>query len=165
MRDQKFGRIINTTSASGLFGNFGQANYGAAKAGLVGLTRVLALEGERYDIKVNAIAPIGMTRMSEGIFEVLGELSYRATANAVSPMVAYLAHENCAVSGNIYSVAGGRVARILIAETEGVVLEDNTSEAIAERIEQIDRIGEGELLFPSSLDGETEIIGRLLSEG
>ncbi len=80
-------------------------------------------------------------------------------------MVGSVAHENCAVSGNIYSVAGGRVARILIAETEGVVLEDNTSEAIAQRIEQIDRIGEGELLFPSSLDGETEIIARLLSEG
>ena len=88
MREQGFGRIISTTSASGLFGNFGQANYGAAKAGLVGLTRVLAQEGAMHGIKVNAIAPIALTRMTEGI---LGDLSTEVSPETVSPMVVYLA--------------------------------------------------------------------------
>ena len=73
MRDQGYGRIINTSSASGLFGNFGQANYGAAKAGLAGLTRVLAMEGAGHGITVNAIAPIAATRMTADLLGELGD--------------------------------------------------------------------------------------------
>jgi NAD(P)-dependent dehydrogenase (short-subunit alcohol dehydrogenase family) len=161
MREQRYGRIVNTSSASGLFGNYGQANYGAAKAGLAGLTRVLAIEGSAHDIKVNAIAPIALTRMTEGI---LGDLAAKVLPSSVSPLVAYLASDECAVNGNVYSVAGGRIARILVAETHGVVLEENTLEAIADNIAAIDELDPLRLLEPLSLDEETTIIAKALSE-
>ena len=161
MREQGYGRIVNTSSASGLFGNFGQANYGAAKAGLAGLTRVLALEGIEHGVKVNAIAPIALTRMTEGI---LGDLAPNVSPESVSPLVAYLASEECAVNGNIYSVAGGRIARIFVAETYGVVLSENTPEAVATQISQIDQLDSARLHEPSSLDNETTIIAKALSE-
>jgi NAD(P)-dependent dehydrogenase (short-subunit alcohol dehydrogenase family) len=161
MREQGYGRIVNTSSASGLFGNFGQANYGAAKAGLAGLTRVLAIEGAEHGIRVNAIAPIALTRMTEGI---LGDLASRVAPETVSPLVAFLAHEECSVNGNIYSVAGGRVARIFVAETNGVVLKDNTPEAIQAQLTQIDEMDVTRYHEPSSLDSETMIIAKALSE-
>src|SRR6185369_18043107 len=68
MRGQKYGRIVMTTSSSGLYGNFGQANYGAAKMALVGLMQTLAIEGEKYDIRVNCLAPTAATRMTEDLF-------------------------------------------------------------------------------------------------
>jgi NAD(P)-dependent dehydrogenase (short-subunit alcohol dehydrogenase family) len=161
MRAQGYGRIINTSSASGLFGNFGQANYGAAKAGLAGLTRVLALEGAGHGIKVNAIAPIASTRMTEGI---LGELANRVSPDSVSPIVTYLAHEECAVNGNVYSVAGGRVARIFVAETQGVVLPEITAEAVRDHLSAIDQQGGHGYDQPASLDEETAIIAKALTE-
>ena len=127
MREQGYGRIVNTSSGSGLFGNFGQANYGAAKAGLAGLTRVLAIEGASRGIKTNAIAPIAATRMTEN---VLGDLGVKVSSDSVSPLVALLAHEECPVNGHVYSVAGGRIARIFVAETHGVVLKENTAESV-----------------------------------
>jgi len=159
MREQGFGRIVNTTSASGLFGNFGQANYGAAKAGLAGLTRVLALEGARFNIRVNAIAPVARTRMTEGI---LGDLAARLDPESVTPVVVYLGHEECAVTGQIYSVAGGRVARVFFAESPGVVLAELTPEAVRDHLDGIEA-AEG-FFVPESLDDETTIIGKALSQ-
>ena len=163
MREQKYGRIISTTSASGLFGNFGQANYGAAKSGLAGLTRVLAIEGAGHGIKVNAIAPIAATRMTENL---LGELAARVAPETVSPVVAYLAHQDCAVNGNIYSVAGGRVARIVAVETPGVVLPETTAESFRDHLDHLDDIDELSASYhqPVSLDDETMIIAKALAE-
>ena len=161
MREQGYGRIVNTSSASGLFGNFGQANYGAAKAGLAGLTRVLALEGASHGIKVNAIAPIAATRMTQ---DILGDLTAKVSPDSVSPLVAYLAHEECAVNGHVYSVAGGRVARIFVAETHGVVLSENTAEEIRSKLSLIDEMDVERYHLPMSLEDETTIIAKALSE-
>jgi NAD(P)-dependent dehydrogenase (short-subunit alcohol dehydrogenase family) len=158
MRRQGYGRIINTSSASGLFGNFGQANYGAAKAGLAGLVRVLALEGEAYGIKVNAIAPLAATRMTGSL---LGDLAEKATPESISPVVAYLAHESCSVSGNIYSVSGGRVALIFFAETQGAVLPELTAESVRDSLPLIHE--PADYLVPTSLDDEIKNIAKALA--
>jgi NAD(P)-dependent dehydrogenase (short-subunit alcohol dehydrogenase family) len=158
MREAGYGRIVNTSSASGLFGNFGQANYGAAKAGIAGLTRVLALEGAAYGITANAIAPIAATRMTAGL---LGDLAARVTPEGVSPVVAFLAHEDCPVSGAVYSVAGGRVAKVFVGETSGAVLDELTAEAVRDQLSEI----EDQSIYhePTSLDMATAIIARALS--
>ena len=116
MREQQYGRVISTSSAAGVFGNFGQTNYGAAKMGLVGLTRVLAVEGAKYNIKANAIAPLALTRMTEDIMGALGD---KLDAALISPLVTYLTHESCDATGRIFSVGGGRVAEVFIAEARG----------------------------------------------
>ena len=116
MREQGYGRVVVTSSNSGLLGNFGQSNYGAAKMGLVGLMNVLKLEGAKYDIKVNAVAPVARTRMTE---EILGPVADKLDPALVSPVVAYLCSESCAVTGEIFSVAGGTVSRMFIGVTQG----------------------------------------------
>jgi NAD(P)-dependent dehydrogenase (short-subunit alcohol dehydrogenase family) len=116
MREQGYGRIVSTSSAAGIFGNFGQANYGAAKMGLVGFTNVLAVEGAKYDIKANAIAPLAFTRMTE---DLLGPLGDKLQPELVSPLVTYLCHESCEATGRVFSVGGGRVAEVFIAECQG----------------------------------------------
>src|SRR5687768_2499926 len=94
MREQGYGRVVNTASAAGILGNFGQTNYGAAKMGLVGFTRVLAVEGAKYNIKANAIAPIAKTRMTE---ELLGPMADKLAPELVTPVVAWLVSEECPV--------------------------------------------------------------------
>jgi len=159
MREQRYGRIINTTSASGLFGNFGQANYGAAKAGLFGLTRVLAQEGARANIFVNAVAPLARSRMTEGL---LGDLTDLLDPKSVTAVVTYLAHESCAVNGYVYSVAGGRVARIFMAETRGIVLPSLTPEAVRDNFEAINDL-DG-YFVPGSLTEALEAVQQALKE-
>ncbi len=116
MKEQGYGRILFTTSGSGLMGNFGQSNYGAAKMGLVGLMNVLKVEGAKYNIKVNAIAPIALTRMTEGLF---GGMLDVFSPEQVSPAVAYLVAEECELTGEIWSVGGGSVSRFFIGLTDG----------------------------------------------
>ena len=116
MREQGYGRIVSTSSAAGVFGNFGQTNYGAAKMGLVGFTRVLGVEGAKFNIKANAIAPLAMTRTTENI---LGGLKDKLDPGLVSPLVAFLSHEDCPVTGQLFSVGGGRVAQVFLGETNG----------------------------------------------
>ncbi len=157
MRAAGYGRIVSTSSASGLFGNFGQANYGAAKAGIAGLTKVLALEGASCGVRANAIAPLAATRMTHGI---LDDIFDRVTPETVSPVVAYLAHEDCAVNGQIYSVAGGRVAKIFVAETAGVVLEDISAEAVREQLARIE--DQAVYHLPDSLTAATAIVEAAL---
>jgi len=115
-REQGYGRVVNTSSNSGLLGNFGQANYGAAKMGLVGFTRVLAAEGAKYNIKVNAIAPVAKTRMTE---DLLGSMAEQLDPKFVTPVVVYLAHESNETTGCVYSTAGGTVAKFFVGLTQG----------------------------------------------
>jgi NAD(P)-dependent dehydrogenase (short-subunit alcohol dehydrogenase family) len=119
--EQGYGRVVLTTS-SGMFGMDNNLSYAAAKAGTVGMARSAKLAGEPHGIKVNLIAPAAMTRMGGGPEEEPAEttegMPYMPSA-AVAPMVAYLAHENCPVSGEIYTAGAGRFARVFLASTEG----------------------------------------------
>ncbi|GAA4127301.1 SDR family oxidoreductase [Actinomadura keratinilytica] len=117
LRENGYGRIVNTSSPAGLFGNFGQANYATAKMGLVGFTRTLAHEGAKYDIKANAIAPVAWTRMTEDLLPP--DSADKLGVDKVTPLVAYLVHESVPVSGEVYTVGGGRVARVFVAEGPG----------------------------------------------
>ena len=151
MREQNYGRVINTSSNAGILGNFGQTNYGAAKMGLVGFTRVLSVEGARNNIKANAIAPIARTRMTE---ELLGPLAEKLDPSLVSPLVAFLAHEDCEVSGEIYSAAGGRIARMFIGLTHGYYNPELTLEDVRDHWDEI-RSEDG-YITPASLSDELQ---------
>jgi NAD(P)-dependent dehydrogenase (short-subunit alcohol dehydrogenase family) len=135
MREQNYGRIVMTTSGSGLFGTFGQANYGAAKTGLVGLMNVLAIEGQRNGILVNAISPIARTRMTEN---TMADLVKDADPEQVTPVVVYLAHQQCERTAHIYRVGGAHVSRVFIAETAGIDDPGLTAESLAANIERVD---------------------------
>src|SRR6516165_389428 len=117
-REQSFGRVVVATSTSGLFGNFGQANYGAAKLGLVGMINTLAQEGAKYNIKANALAPIAATRMTEDILppEVLKNL----TPEYVAPVVAYLCSEEVPDTASVFIIGGGKVQRAALFQNDGV---------------------------------------------
>ena len=134
MRENGYGRIVNTASNAGILGNFGQTNYGAAKMGLVGLARVWAQEGAKYNIKANVIAPIAGTRMTQ---ELLGPLAERLDPKLVAPIVAWLVHEDCPVTGEIYSAAGGRIARMFIGLTEGFYDPELTLEGVRDNFDKI----------------------------
>jgi NAD(P)-dependent dehydrogenase (short-subunit alcohol dehydrogenase family) len=134
MRQRGYGRVVNTTSASGLFGNFGQANYGAAKAGLVGLTRVLAVEGRKAGINVNAVAPAAATRMNA---DMLGDRAALLSPGAIAPVVAFLAHRACTLSGQILSAGGGHVSAVLVSVTRGITDPKLTAETVRDRLEDI----------------------------
>ncbi|MCW2268099.1 SDR family oxidoreductase [Pseudomonas sp. JUb96] len=118
LREQNAGRVIFTSSTSGIYGNFGQANYGMAKLGLYGLTRTLAIEGRKHGILVNAIAPTGGTRMTEGLLppQVFEQLK----PELVSPLVVYLGSEQCQDSGGLYEVGGGWVGKVRWERSLGV---------------------------------------------
>jgi NAD(P)-dependent dehydrogenase (short-subunit alcohol dehydrogenase family) len=130
MRERQYGRVVFTTSSSGLYGNFGQSNYGAAKMGVVGLMNVLHLEGEKYGIRVNCLAPSAATRMTD---ELLAPAQRAALApEAITPGVLYLASEE-APSKMILAAGAGVFSRVSITESEGVYLAEaeRTPEAIA----------------------------------
>lgn len=120
-REQSYGRVVVATSTSGLFGNFGQANYGAAKLGLVGMINTLAIEGAKYNIKANAIAPIAATRMTEDILppEVLAKLK----PEYVAPVVAYLCTEEVPETGSVFIAGGGKVQRAALFENAGATFD------------------------------------------
>jgi NAD(P)-dependent dehydrogenase (short-subunit alcohol dehydrogenase family) len=154
MRQQGYGRVVFTSSASGILGNFGQASYGAAKMGLIGLTNVLAIEGVRYGINVNAIAPMARTRITQ---ELLGDLDQANMDPAlVSPVVAWLAHEDCPVTGEIYTVAAGRVGRFFVGVTPGFFKPDLTVEDVRDHLDEIrDETG---YLVPFDGTGEMPLV-------
>jgi len=158
MRDQSYGRIVNTSSAAGIFGNFGQTNYGAAKAGLIGLTRVLAVEGAKDNIKANAIAPVARSRMTE---DLLGPLADKLGPELITPVVAWLAHEDVPVTGEVYSCGGGHVARIFTGVTLGWTnTESLTVEDIRDHFDEIR--DESGYLVPANLTEELQVTLKAL---
>jgi NAD(P)-dependent dehydrogenase (short-subunit alcohol dehydrogenase family) len=135
MREQNYGRIVMTTSATGLYGNFGQANYGAAKLGLAGFTNSLAIEGRKNNIFVNTLAPVALTRMTEDI--IPPEFHNLLKPENVTPGVIFLASDK-APTGNILSAGAGSFARAAIQESEGMFLGDGASaDDVAENWTQI----------------------------
>ncbi len=159
MKEQRYGRIVFASSGSGLFGNFGQTNYAAAKAGLVGFMNALKLEGAKYDILVNAVAPIAHTRMTE---EILGDQADHFDARSVAPAVAYLASDANGYSGEVWSVGGGSVSRVFTALCEGYFKHPDrdgamTVEDVADHLDDI-RIEDG-YIVPYSVRDEFAKLG------
>jgi len=118
MREQNYGRVIFTASTSGIYGNFGQSNYGMAKLGLYGLTRTLALEGRKNNVLVNAIAPTGGTRMTEGL--IPPQVFEQLKPELVSPLVVYLASEQCQETSGLFEVGGGWMGKVRWERSLGV---------------------------------------------
>jgi NAD(P)-dependent dehydrogenase (short-subunit alcohol dehydrogenase family) len=136
MKKAGFGRIVMTSSASGVYGNFGQSNYGAAKMGVVGLMNVLHIEGLKYDIRVNTIVPAAATRMTEALTPP--KLHALMKTSAVSPAVLYLCSD-AAPSRVILAAGSGGYSRVYVLETEGIYLKEGerTPDAIESRFEEI----------------------------
>lgn len=131
MRAQNYGRIVVTTSSTGLYGNFGQANYGAAKLSLVGLMNTIKLEGSKNDIRINAISPVAATRMTDNLMPP--EMLAKFAPEHVTPGVVYLASKD-APSGAILTAGAGVFALAQIVETEGAFVGENASaEAVRDR--------------------------------
>lgn len=134
MRSQNYGRIVMTTSPTGLYGNFGQANYGAAKLAQVGLMNSLKIEGAKYNIRVNTIAPVAATRMTENL---MPEAVLKLGPELVTPAVIFLCTED-APNGVIIQAQGGRFSTAIIVENDGVDLGiDATVEDIADNYKKI----------------------------
>lgn len=124
--EQGAGRLLFIGSSSGLYGNFGQANYSAAKAGLLGLAQTIAIEGAKHNIHANVVAPVGITRMNR---HMLPEESHdKLSAERVAPVAAWLCHPECEDNGSVYEVAGGWVGKVRWERSSGVVLPNNNDE-------------------------------------
>ena len=142
MREQAFGRILMTTSSTGLYGNFGQANYGAAKLGLVGLMKSLSLEGAKYNVRINTVAPVAATRMTEDLMPP--EMLAKMGPETVMPAALFLVSDD-APSNAIVNAGAGGFERSYVTLTRGIHVapEDMTPETIAARWAEIsDRSGE-----------------------
>lgn len=136
MKEKGYGRVLFTTSAAGMLGNFGQANYGAAKAGLWGLSNVLAQEGQKYDIRSNVIAPIAKTRMTEELF---GPMMDFFAADQVTPAALYLVSRD-APNGEVLTVGGGRVGRMFLGVTPGWFAGVGTTPSVEDVAAHVDEI-------------------------
>jgi len=154
MCEAGYGRIVLTSSIGGLYGNHGVANYAAAKAGVIGLSNVAALEGTADGVTCNVIVPAAVTRMAAGIdtsaYPPMGP-------ELVAPVVGWLAHESCSVSGEVFIALAGRVARAVIAESPGVYRPSWTVEDVGEHLDAIRSI-EAPLIFPVVPDGHDQHI-------
>ncbi len=162
MKERGYGRFVFASSNSGILGNFGQANYGAAKMGLVGLSGVIAIEGAKYNIRSNAVAPVARTRMTE---ELLGPFAEMLDPDQVTPMVVYLCSEANPFSHEIFSAGGGRYARFFVGANDGWFAGPKqvpTVEAVAGHIDEIRDVDSYQIMGASS--EELQLLGRMLGD-
>jgi NAD(P)-dependent dehydrogenase (short-subunit alcohol dehydrogenase family) len=161
MKDNGYGRFVFTASNAGVFGNFGQSNYGAAKMGLVGLSNVLAIEGDRAGIKSNVVCPVAATRMT---MELLGDFASALQPELVTPLVAFLASEDCTLSHEVFSAAGGRYARIFVGLAPGWYGGKDhtpTAEDVLDNLDQIEK--QDGYIVPGSVGDELGALVSVLS--
>ncbi|WP_063001980.1 SDR family NAD(P)-dependent oxidoreductase [Nocardia mikamii] len=155
MSEAGYGRVVLTSSIGGLYGNRSVANYAASKAGMIGLSNVVALEGAEVGVRCNIIVPSALTRMADGI-DTSAYPDMRP--ELVAPAVAYLAHESCSLSGELLVAIAGRMARAYIAETPGVYQPSWTVDEVAARIDDIRSTDNSWILPP--LSAHADHIGR-----
>jgi NAD(P)-dependent dehydrogenase (short-subunit alcohol dehydrogenase family) len=152
MRKQGYGRIVNTTSAVGFFGMHQATAYAAAKMGVFGMTRCLALEGESLGIRVNGLAPIAETRMARGVYGALGP---RLDPDLVAAVAALLAHEDCPLTGRVLTAGGGRVGEIFVGASQGYFDQNLTPEGVRDHLgEALDLTG---FAVPADAMAEVEL--------
>lgn len=158
MREQGYGRIVMTTSSSGLYGNFGQSNYGAAKLGLVGFMNTLCLEGQKYNINVNSLAPMAATRMTEGLLPE--EVLKLSTPESVTAGLLTLCDKD-APNRTILCAGAGGFAKAVIYETEGVYLkpDEQTPENVRAAMDQINS-AEGQQEYVQGGQQSMKFIGK-----
>ena len=161
MRDQGYGRVVVTTSSSGLYGNFGQSNYGSAKMGVIGLMNTLVQEGSKYDIRVNALAPTAGTRMTEGL--IPEEAFALLTPETVTPAVLYMVSDD-APNKTIICAGAGAYSVAKVIETDGVWLstDEQTPEGIAANWEAITS-SEGEVQPQAGFEQTVKFTGKAMA--
>jgi len=179
MREQRYGRVLNTSSAAGILGAERMSNYGAAKTSLIGFTRVLAGEGADHNIKVNAIAPIAYTRMlahsvdgagqqddaaAQAVLDdLVGQYLQKLDPALVAPVAAFLTHQDCPVSGEIYTVGAGHVARFFIGRTRGFCSPALSIEDVRDHLDEI-RDEAGYTVPGGPADEMSELFSTIMTE-
>ena len=160
MKENNYGRIVFASSGAGIFGNFGQSNYGAAKMGLVGLSNVLAVEGAKSNIKCDVIAPIAKTRLTE---QLLGGMADALDPSFVTPLVAYLCSEDCELTHEVFDVGGGRYARIFVGLGKGWTTGKGKIPSVEDIADNMDAIRDTDgYTIPDSIAGEMQAIAESL---
>ncbi|XP_061135594.1 peroxisomal multifunctional enzyme type 2 [Syngnathus typhle] len=164
MKEQKFGRIIMTASAAGIYGNFGQANYSAAKLGLLGLSNTLAIEGRKYNIHCNTIAPVAGSRLTETVMPP--DLVAALKPEYVAPMVLWLCHEQCQENGGLFEVGAGWIGKLRWERTQGCITRQSNQPMTPEAVrDQWDKVCDfTDAIKPTSVQESLQSIVNVLSK-